>query len=89
MLPRTVRAINNSAANHAGRSARNIPHRSRARRKVAGRNMAAVIVRSRRPAAIAKVATNGLLSRVRKATSGVLIRVNADKFLRHKPDMKI
>ena len=72
MLPKTVRAIRSNTGNSAARNVRNILHR--ARHRVAGRSKAAVIVRSRRSAAIAKAAMSGNFPAARPVTSGVSVR---------------
>ena len=77
--PKTVHVIRSSVDSNADRSARNIPHPNRVRRKVAGHSMAAVAVNTNRPAAIVKAATNGLSAHARMVTSGVSVRAKGIK----------
>ena len=78
-----VRANNSHADNNADRNAPNVPQRNRARRKVAARNTAVVVMRTpqvvavpnrSRSAAIVKVATSIVRPPARKGTSGVSAR---------------
>ena len=77
-----VRANNSHADNNADRNAPNVPQRSRARRKVAARNTAVVVMLTQvvavpnrsRSAVIVKVATSIVRPPARKGTSGVSAR---------------
>ena len=80
MLWKIARVIRSTVDNNADRSDLNIHRRSRARRRVAARNMAAGFVPSSRPAAIVKAATNIIRAPARKVTSGVSARVERGNY---------